>query len=134
MNKSNKKIKKQKEEVHIKKPDFRYPVFCFKYLQPYSYNTCTDPKFFIDFLDRLKKLGDLGWKGIDTSNRHSFGYEKIPVTQIKPKNKPSILTEDVEELTVFRANGNNLPFLGLRLNDVFQVVFIETSFGDIYDH
>jgi hypothetical protein len=47
---------------------------------------------------------------------------------------PALVTEDVRELTVFRATGNNLPFLGLRLNDTFQVIFIESNFGDIYKH
>lgn len=129
-----KHIKPVKEEIHIKKPEIRYPVFCFKHLQPCSYKDCKDPKFFIDFLERMKKLGELGWNEIDRAPRHSFGYEKIPVRQIKPKLRPSIMTEDVEELTVFRANGNNLPFLGLRLVDTFQVIFIESAFGDIYEH
>lgn len=112
----------------------RYPVFCFKYLQLCSYNDCTDPKFFIDFLKRLQKLGQLGWQEINKSNKHGYGYEKIPISKIKPTMRPSIITEDVEELTVFRANGNNLPFLGIRLNDIFQVIYIETKFGDIYKH
>jgi hypothetical protein len=131
----NKKVKKQEETIKIsKKPDDSYPVFCFKYLQPYSYNKCSDPEFFIEFLERLKKLGSLGWKGINTAARHSFGYEKIPKKQLKPTSFPPIITEEVKELTVFRATGNNHPFLGIRVNDTFQVIFIETNFGDIYDH
>ena len=131
----SKKLKKQDESIKItKKPEDRYPVFCFKYLQPYSYNQCSDPSFFIDFLGRLKKLGSLGWNGINTSGRHSFGTEKIPIEQLIPATFPPIITEEVKELTVFRATGNNLPFLGIRLNDTFQVIFIETNFGDIYRH
>ncbi len=131
----SKKLKKQEEVIKIsKKPEDRYPVFCFKYLEAYSYNKCADPSFFIEFLERLKKLAGLGWNGINTSNRHSYGTEKIPIAQLKPTKFPSIITEDVKELTVFRATGNNLPFLGIRINDTFQVIFIETKFGDIYDH
>ena len=132
----NKRVKKQEDsiKVDIKKPEDKYPVFCFKHLQPYSYNSCSDPSFFITFLERLKKLGGLGWNGINISGRHSFGTEKIPISILKPSTFPSIVTEDVKELTVFRATGSNLPFLGLRLNDTFQVIFIETNFGDIYDH
>jgi hypothetical protein len=58
----------------------------------------------------------------------------MPISKLKPKKMPSIVTEEVKELTVFRASGSNLPFLGLRISDTFQVIFIETSFGDIYDH
>jgi hypothetical protein len=132
----SKKVKKQDDsvKVNIKKPEDRYPVFCFKYLQQYSYNNCSDSSFFIAFLERLKKLGGLGWYAINGSARHSFGTEKISVDVLKPRLFPPIVTEEVRELTVFRATGKNLPFLGLRLNDTFQVIFIETNFGDIYDH
>lgn len=131
----SKKIKKQDESTSIKKkPEDSYPVFCFKYLQQHSYNACSDPSFFIDFLERLKKLGNLGWKGINGAARHSFGTEKMPIKKIKVKTFPPIVTQEVEALTVFRATGSNLPFLGIRLGDTFQVIFIEASFGDIYDH
>ena len=131
----SKKIKKQDESTSIKKkPEDRYPVFCFKHLQPHSYNSCSDPSFFIEFLERLKKLGNLGWQGINGSARHSFGTEKMPLEKIKVNKLPPIVTQEVEALTVFRATGSNLPFLGIRLEDTFQVIFIETNFGDIYDH
>lgn len=82
----------------------------------------------------MQKLGDLGWDEINKSHRHGFGTEKMPVAQLKPTHRPGILTPDVEYLTVLRATGSNLPFLGIKLDNVFQVIFIETSFGDIYDH
>lgn len=131
----SKKIKKQDDSPSMKqKPEDRYPVFCFKYLQQYSYSSCTDASFFIAFLERLKKLGGLGWQGIRGANRHSFGVEKMPIKKIKIKNFPSIVTEEVEALMVFRATGSNLPFLGIQHGDIFQVIFIEANFGDIYDH
>jgi hypothetical protein len=129
-----KKIKKVDDQPHIHKAIVNdYPIFCFKYLQDTSLKKCSDYKFLIDFIFRLQKLGELGWKEINKSHRHSFGTEKIPITQIKPK-LPAIITNDIDELTVFRANGNNLPFLGIRNPNVFHIIFIETSFGDIYDH
>lgn len=129
-----KKIKKVEEQPHIHKAVINeYPIFCFKYLQEVSIEKCKDSKFFYDFIFRLRKLGELGWKEINKSSRHSFGTEKISVKSLKP-NLPSIITDDVDELTVFRANGNNLPFLGIRKPGVFHIIFIETNFGDIYDH
>ena len=131
----SKKIKEQDESTSIKKkPEERYPVFCLKYLQPYSYNTSSDASFFIEFLERLKKLGNRGWQGINGSHRHSYGTEKIPIAQIKPNKLPPIVTPEVSTLTVFRATGDNRAFLGIRLEDTFQVIFIEAKFGDIYDH
>ncbi len=133
------KIKKQEATPLIKKEaniQDSYPVFCFKYLQTHSVKDCTDHKFFFEFIFRLKKLGDLGWKTIRTSDRHGYGTEKIPIKSIKPTHLPKIVTEDVTHLIVFRATGNKLPFLGLQMpnSDVFQVIFIETTFGDIYNH
>lgn len=129
-----KKIKKVDEQPHIHKGIVNdYPIFCFKYLQEVSVKNCSDSKFFYDFLFRLKKLSELGWNEINKSARHSFGTEKMPIKSLKP-DLPAIITDDVDELTVFRANGNNLPFLGIRKSGLFHVIFIETNFGDIYNH
>lgn len=113
--------------------DIDYPVFCFKYLQSQSIDRCKDGSFFFKFLDRLRKLSDLGWKEIRTSDRHSFGMEKIPIKDIIPQ-RPPCLTPDIEYLFAFRAIGDNRPFLGIQTNKIFHVIFIESSFGDIYNH
>ena len=128
--------KKPKKEINegSKKDDTGYPTFCFRWLQRSSYDKCKDAAFFIDFLGRLSKLGQLGWAEIYKSSRHSFGIEKIPVKQLRVQNLLPIFTREIEELYVFRATGSNLPFLGIREEDVFQVIFIETRFGDIYSH
>lgn len=109
-----------------------YPLFGFKYLQEHSIKKCKDGKFFFDFLLRLKSLSELGWKTIDISGRHQYGMEKISREEIKP-SIPAVVTKEVP-LFVFRAKGNNLPFVGIRQGKIFQVIFIETEFGDIYDH
>ena len=128
------KIKKVADQPRIHKGIVNdYPIFCFKYLQDVSIKKCNDYRFFFDFIFRLQKLGELGWQEINKSSRHSFGTEKIPIKQIKPA-LPIIITDDIDELTVFRANGNNLPFLGIRKTNVFHIIFIETDFGDIYNH
>ena len=109
-----------------------YPLFSFKYLTNVSIKNCRDGSFFSEFLLRLKKLSELGWKGIATSDRHSFGMEKITQESIKHAI-PSSITPEVP-LFAFRATGNNLPFVGFLEGKVFHIVFIETEFGDIYDH
>ena len=85
------------------------------------------------FLERLSTLGQLGWKQIRQEKRHGYGLEKIPRKIIKP-DLPVSFTQDVKELHVFRASGDNRVFIGLQVGHVFQVVFIEPSFGDVYDH
>ena len=110
-----------------------YPIFCFKYLSDKSIKGCTDYGFYYDFLMRLKKLSELGWDEIRKSTSHSFGMEPIPVSNIKPALPPCI-TPEVKNLHVFRANGNNLPFVGIQIQNIFRVLFIEAQFRDIYDH
>lgn len=109
-----------------------YPLFSFKYLTDISIKNCRDGGFFSEFLLRLKKLSVLGWKEIAKSDRHSFGMEKIARESIKHAI-PSPITPEVP-LFAFRATGSNLPFVGFQEGKVFHVIFIETAFGDIYDH
>lgn len=105
--------------------------FGFSYLHDTGYTDCKDVDFFINYLKRLKKLSSIGWNVVNTSQRHSFGWEKIPIQCIK---KDISLTDDITFLMSFRATGDNHAFLGFREGNVFQVVFIESTFSDIYDH
>lgn len=105
--------------------------FSFDMLHEVSYTECKRTDFFIHLLQRMKKLSLLDWNSINHSQRHSFGYEKIPIKAIR---KNILLTKDMDYLFVFRATGDNHVFLGFREGNVFKVVFIEAEFGDIYNH
>ena len=146
MGKDNSRKKgKKKKTPKIKRPDATtniekeaiskedYPLFCFKYLSDVSIKDYKKGDFFFEFLMRLQKLSELGWKEIRQSPRHAYGMEKIPVGKIKPQ-LPKCVTPDVKHLHVFRATGSNLPFVGLQIQKKFSIYFIETNFGDIYDH
>lgn len=109
----------------------QYISFGFDFLHDVSYTGCKKSDFFINFLQRLRKLSQLDWNEINKSQRHSFGYEKIPISSIK---KDIHITKGVDYLFAFRATGDNHVFLGFREGNVFKVVFIETEFGDIYNH
>lgn len=133
----NSKIKFNHKAKHLSEQEERQKdkniSFNFRYLSDKSFSNCKDADFFIHYLDRLNKLSSLTWKQIQLSDRHSFGFELLGVENIKV-TLPSVITEDVKKLFVFRATGNNHAFLGLREGDVFNVIFIESQFGDIYDH
>lgn len=109
-----------------------YPIFCFKHLQDVSIKGC-DPSIYSSLISRIRKLQELGWNEINKSGRHSYGHEGIPISKIKP-SLPPFISEDVEKLYAFRYTGNNLPFLALRNGNILHIVFIETNFGDIYEH
>lgn len=127
----------------IKKPIIREPVvgnvpekivFGFSELRQYSYTeAANDGKFFIKFLERMKKLGELTWDTVFTTQRHSFGAEKIPVSSLR-SNVRKLVPSGMDSLLALRATGDNHVFLGYRDGDIFQVLFIEHEFGDVYDH
>lgn len=111
-----------------------YPLFSFKYYNDLSIRNCVSPRFFIDFLLRLKKLSILGWNEIRKSHTHSFGMESIPKTQIKHYELlPSFVTKEVD-LHLFRAVGDNRVMVGLQEGKLFHVFFVEAFFGDISPH
>jgi hypothetical protein len=133
LSKRIKSPKSGKEKINIPSnndADIDYPVFCFKHLNT---NLSGDYKFYFEFIERLKKISSITWKQINVSDRHGFGTEKLPIKQIKPQ-LPTFITPDVKELLVFRANGDNRPFLGIRSGKIFHIVFIEERFGDVYNH
>ena len=129
-----KTIEEPQRDDSISLKESGYPLFSFKYVQTDSIKSCREGKFFYDFLMRLRKLAELGWKEIMMSDRHSFGSEFIPIGQFKPQTNIPIITDDVNKLMVFRSAGDNRIFAGVRDGNVFQIVFIETKFGDIYKH
>lgn len=109
-------------------------VFGFSELRPYSYvDNRNDSAFFISFLDRLKKLSSLDWNTVNASARHSFGIEKMRVDSLTTSARRHI-PEGMTSLLVLRATGDKHVFLGYRDNHVFQVIFIEYAFGDVYSH
>ena len=125
-----KRLNRQVPKIGAKAEDKKDEVlFSFKEIEPFSYTQAkNDSKFFIDFIERLKKLSELGWQTIAKSDRHSFGFELLPIGQIKKQ------VDGVEKLIVFRATGNNHVFAGFREDNVFHILFIEYNFGDLYDH
>lgn len=125
--------KRLKKEEPVEKVVGRQGLISFRFdlLHEVSYTDCQTSDFFIKFLKRLKQLCSLNWNEINTSSRHSFGYEKIPINSII---KEVCITKEINFLFAFRATGDNRAFLGFRDGDVFQVVFVESNFGDIYEH
>ncbi len=108
--------------------------FGFSELREYSYiNENKNGTFFINFLNRLKKLGTIDWNTINVSARHSFGTEKIPVKSLT-EAAGDLVPAGMESLLVLRATGDNHSFLGYRDGNVFQIIFIESQFGDVYKH
>lgn len=122
---------KTEEPVESRVGQKQYVSFGFDFLHDVSYTECKKSDFFINLLKRMRNLCLLDWNEINKSQRYSYGYEKIPVKEIK---KDIHITKGVDYLFAFRATGDNHVFLGFREGNVFKVVFIEAEFGDIYNH
>ena len=111
-----------------------YISFGFKELRDISYTKAKkDSDFFIDYIKHLRQFCQLNWNDVRTTQRHGLGTESINVDSLKDgarKQVPSGLTK----LLVLRTTGGNHAFLGYRDGSVFQVLFIEYQFGDVYNH
>jgi hypothetical protein len=57
----------------------------------------------------------------------------MPIRNIKVA-LPACVTPEVKDLIVFRAADQNRVFLGLRIENVFKILFMEVKHGEIYDH
>lgn len=129
-----KKIKVASPENVPLKQEPPHIIFDFSMLSKLSYiDAKNDSKFFISFLNRLSELSKTTWNTVNTSARHSYGWEIIE-RQSFSKAAQERLPAGVDKLMVFRVSGDNHVFLGIRDTNVFKVIFIEYSFGDIYSH
>ena len=107
-------------------------TFGFRYLTEASWKDEKNVVFFKDFIRHLTLFSNLTWQGLYQSPRHGLGTEKIPLKSIKIQIQD--IPNELETLLALRATGDNHSFLGFRRNDVFEIVCIETQFGDIYNH
>lgn len=122
----------------IQKPnehnDRQKVVFGFSEIRDVSYVTArNDSHFFVDYIHHLKSFCNMTWNEMRTTQRHGFGSETIGVNKLTQKALQRI-PSGLRKLIVLRATGNNHVFLGYRDGNVFQVLFIEYRFGDIYAH
>lgn len=83
-----------------------------------------------EFLIKWAKRSAFTWKDLTTHKKHGLGFEMLPKKQIKPSVPESL---EQEKYMVFRHEGN-LPFVGFKVGNVFNVLWIEVEYGKVYDH
>lgn len=79
----------------------------------------------------IHKYAQLRWGDIHQSGRHASGTEWIPADQIRAPIPTRFA--DQPRFMAFRYCGN-LPMVGVRINDVFHVLWVEGQYGNVYDH
>lgn len=111
--------------------DEESPKFCLRYIQKGFDVHSLNQEQQAAFARTLQKLAQSKWKELITAPRHGQGCEHIPVAQLKATIPH--LFQDQDKVMVFRYDGK-LPMAGVRIQDVFHVLFIEPCFGVLYDH
>lgn len=107
------------------------PKFCLNHLQS-GYGVSELPiDQRADFALALEKRRSMTWEMLYKADRHGLGYESIGADQFHPSIPRAF--SDTEKFIVFRYS-NLRPMAGVRVRDVFQIVWIEKNFNDLYDH
>jgi hypothetical protein len=83
------------------------------------------------FAKTLQKLASSTWKELLQAPRHGQGFEYVPAAQIKAPIPPHFQGES--RFMMFRYHGK-LPMGGIRIRDVYHVLWIERAFGELYHH
>lgn len=108
------------------------PLFCLNHLHPdYDVKALEDKEKQAQLALTMHKCAQMRWIDIHQARRHGAGTESIPADQILAPIPPKFADQD--KFTAFRYRGL-LPMVGVRINEVFHVLWIERQFGEVYDH
>ncbi len=108
------------------------PKFTFEHIdKDYNLQSCSDIQK-VKLISKLMKLGTLTWNELRQNRKHSFGCEVLSLKE-KGISRPRFITEDMDDLTVFRFDGKTGRLCGIQVDEVFHVVFIDSS-QTLYDH
>lgn len=77
----HKHIIKAEKPIETKIGQKQYISFSFELLHDVSYTECNESSFFINLLQRLKKLCLLDWNEINKSQRHYLDMRKFQLNQ-----------------------------------------------------
>ena len=116
-----------------KPPDYNNetPKFCLRFLRAGFDVHALDTAGQAAFARTLQKLASSSWKDLITAPRHGRGSEFLPSEQIKAPIPAQFVDED--KFLVFRYHGQ-LPMAGIRVRDVFHILWVEPAFGRLYNH
>lgn len=103
-----------------------HPVFCVQYLD--NFDQCQSEDYEA-LAKTLRKLSRLTWGQINQSHKHAFGFEKIPVHQLRVPL--SSIADGHEFVIVFRYKGK-MPMLCLRHEETLRILHLDcthTAYG-----
>ncbi|KQB83569.1 hypothetical protein Cocul_01639 [Corynebacterium oculi] len=71
------------------------------------------------------------WMELSQHPRHGLGSESIPKKSIRPAVPEKF--SDQDKFRVYRHLGN-LPMAGVKMKNVYYVLWIEKEYGELYEH
>lgn len=108
------------------------PVFCLGFIQPSCDVKRLPESQQADFAVALQDKARFTWKELTLNRKHSHGVATLPRRAIKKQIPERFSDED--RFHVLRYTGNNRAMVGVRAGKVFHILWIEKTFGDVYDH
>ncbi|MFI7677185.1 hypothetical protein [Actinophytocola sp. NPDC049390] len=108
------------------------PKFCLAHIQRgFDIPSLPDDRARASFAAALQVRCTKKWRELKSERRHGLGFELMPKRQLRAPIPEQF--QDQERFMVFRYHGR-LPMAGVRILDTFHVVWLEPSYGDLYDH
>jgi len=111
--------------------DKEHPKFCFRYTQKGNCPADLSKDQQIALVLTLHRLAKIDWSTIKSAGRQALGTEFIPAEQI---NVPIPGKFDAEDRFMFFRYQGKLPIGGVRIQDVFHILWIAKGFKDVYVH
>jgi hypothetical protein len=120
-----------RETVQPRNYDEQTPKFCLHYLRGGFDVHALETQQQVAFAKTLQRLCRLTWRQIKLADKHGNGSELIDARSFKA---PVPLTfQDAPKFLVLRYAGM-LPMAGVRVDDVYHILWIEPEFNKLYNH
>ncbi|WP_147592932.1 hypothetical protein [Corynebacterium provencense] len=112
-------------------PRQEYPVLSFRFLEKgWDFEELSDEQC-REFVCKWQKRSVKTWRELSQIDRHNIGSEKLPKREFKPAIPERFAAED--KFMVFRHHGN-LPMAGVKVDNVYYVIWIEKKYNELYNH
>jgi hypothetical protein len=130
--KGNKPSRSEEEVAPLtKSTNEDHPKFDFSTLQNGFGIEELDKQAKLALLERLVKLSTFTWFTLVSNGKHAWGTEYLDLNLIKPS---TLLFPNEPKVCVLRYTGDNKPIVGRRVENIFEIYWIEKNHGDVYHH
>jgi len=105
------------EDTHIATFSFRF--LDHKQINKYQQND------FNEIIKNLITISSYTWRDIIQLGKNGIGYELIPLSELKCPIPKDDLFNQRDKATVFHKQGDKIPLIGFKVNDVFYLFYLD---------